>query len=156
MYLSMSELTPRGAAYRDILGELFRLRAVMLESAEHLTSMVGLTSARWQILGAVEETPGTVSHVARSLGLTRQAVLETSGAMAREGLVTFLPNPAHKRARLMTPTAKARKALDYLRPRQMQFANVMGSHQSLDALHATLDVLLKSRAFIEADNRSSE
>ncbi len=71
-------------------------------------------------------------------------------------LVTFLDNPAHKRARLMTPTAKARKALDYLRPRQMQFANLMGSQHSLDALHATLDVLQKSRALIEANNRSRE
>ncbi len=56
----------------------------------------------------------------------------------------------------MTPTAKARKALDYLRPRQMQFANLMGSQHSLDALHATLDVLQKSRALIEANNRSRE
>jgi DNA-binding MarR family transcriptional regulator len=152
----MSDLTPKGRIYREIVTELFRLRALMLESAERLTAPIGLTSARWQILGAVEEAPGTVADVARSLGLTRQAVLETSGAMVREGLVTFLDNPNHKRARLMTPTPKARKALDYLRPRQMQFANLMGSPHSLDALHAALEVLQKSRALIASKNRNTE
>jgi DNA-binding MarR family transcriptional regulator len=144
-----SPLTPKGRVYRDILAEVFRLRALMLESAEDLTAPVGLTSARWQILGAIEDEPATVAHVARGLGLTRQAVQETSDAMAREGLVRFLDNPDHKRARLMTPTDKARKALDYLRPRELQFANLMGAPHSLDQLHATLAVLSDSRTMIE-------
>ena len=50
----------------------------------------------------------------------------------------------------MAPTAKARKALDYLRPRQMQFANLMASRHALDALRSTRDVLRASRAAIEA------
>jgi len=71
--LSLAALTQKGTLFRDILAELFRLRAVMLESAERLTAAVGLTSARWQILGAIEDAPAPVAHVARSLGLTRQA-----------------------------------------------------------------------------------
>jgi DNA-binding MarR family transcriptional regulator len=152
----VAELTPKGKVYRQILGELFRLRAVMLDSAEHLAEAAGLTSARWQILGAIEETPAPVAHVARALGLTRQAVQETADAMERDGLITFLENPDHKRARLMSPTPKARKALDYLRPRQMLFANLMGAPHSLEALRATLDVLEKSRATIESKDRSTE
>jgi DNA-binding MarR family transcriptional regulator len=153
--LSLAVLTQKGTLFRDILAELFRLRAVMLESAERLTAPVGLTSARWQILGAIEDAPAPVAHVARSLGLTRQAVQETADAMERDGLITFLDNPDHKRARLMSPTAKARKALDYLRPRQLQFANLMGAPHSLDALGATLDVLQKSRALIESKGTAS-
>lgn len=152
----MAELTPKGRVYRQILAELFRLRAVMLDSAEHLAAAAGLTSARWQILGAIEDTPAPVAHVARTLGLTRQAVQETADAMEREGLITFLENPDHKRARLMSPTPKARKALDYLRPRQLQFANMMGAPHSLEALRATLDVLEKSRATIEPGSRSMQ
>ena len=151
----MPELTPKGKVYRQILAELFRLRAVMLDAAEHLADAAGLTSARWQILGAIEDTPAPVAHVARTLGLTRQAVQETADAMERDSLITFLENPDHKRARLMSPTPKARKALDYLRPRQMQFANLMGAPHSLEALRATLDVLEKSRATIESGNRST-
>jgi DNA-binding MarR family transcriptional regulator len=143
-------LTPKGTVFRDILAEVFRLRAIMLDSAERLTAPVGLTSARWQVLGAVEDVPAPVAHVARGLGLTRQAVQETADAMARDGLITFLENPDHKRARLMSPTAKARKALDYLRPRQLQFANLLGAPHSLEALRATLDVLQTSRQLIES------
>ena len=153
--MSSPSLTPKGRIYRGILAELFRLRASMIESAEDVTATVGLTSARWQILGAVEEQPATVAHIARSLGLTRQAVQETADAMARDGLVSFLANPDHKRARLMTPTDKARKALAYLRPRQVQFANLMGAPHSLDQLQATLTVLQQSRATIEANRKGA-
>ena len=55
--LSLVTLTPKGTLFRDVLTELFRLRAVMLDSAERLTAPVGLTSARWQILGAIEDAP---------------------------------------------------------------------------------------------------
>ena len=147
------ELTPKGRLFNDILGEVFRLRARLLESAEDIAARAGLTSARWQILGAVEHTPAPVAHVARNLGLTRQAVQETADAMAREGLIEFSDNPDHKRARLMVPTAKARKALDSLKPRQTQFAGLMGGRHSLDELQTTLEVLRKARATLDAAER---
>jgi DNA-binding MarR family transcriptional regulator len=147
-------LTPKGRIYREILTEVFRFRARMLEGAERVAAPVGLTSARWQVLGAVEDTPAPVAHVARSLGLTRQTVQEMADAMAREGLVTFLDNPHHKRARLMTPTAKARAALDELQPKQLDFANRMSAAHSLAALRATLVVLRTSRTVIEAHTGS--
>ena len=146
-------LTPKGQAFRQILTELWRLRALMVESAEDFAAAVGLTSASWQILGAIEAEPATVAHVARNLGLTRQAVQETADRMARESLIRFVDNPDHKRSRLMTPTDKARKALDYLRPRQLQFANLMGAPHSLEQLHTTLTVLERSRTAIEANHK---
>ena len=114
----------------------------------------GLTSARWQILGAVEHSPAPVAHVARNLGLSRQAVQETADAMERDGLIEFIDNPDHKRARLLVPTAKARKALDALRPRQTQFASLMGGRHSLEELRTTLDVVRKARAMLEMSERA--
>lgn len=153
--LSMADLTPKGRAFTDILTEVFRLRALMLESAEQITAPVGLTSARWQILSTVEEAPATVADVARRLGVARQSVQESVDAMAREGHVVLHDNPDHKRARLVAPTASARKALDYLRPRQRQFASLMGAPHSLASLQATLDVLQQSRLRIEAKGRGT-
>src|SRR4029450_9747994 len=49
-------------------------------------------------------------------------------------------------ARLMVPTPRARKALDYLRPRQTQFAGLMGGRHSLDDLQRRADVLRKGGA----------
>jgi DNA-binding MarR family transcriptional regulator len=149
-------LTPKGKVYREILTEVFRFRVTLLEGAEQVTAPLGLTSARWQVLSAVEETPATVAQVARALGLTRQTVQETADAMARDGLVTFVDNPHHKRARLMAPTAKARAVLDELWPRQLDFANRMSASHSLASLRATLEVLRTSRTTIEAHTRSSD
>jgi DNA-binding MarR family transcriptional regulator len=73
-----------------------------------------------------------------------------AGAMAREGLVAFIDNPHHKRARLMTPTPAARAALARLHPPQLAFANRMSAAHSLAALRTTLDVLRASRTVIEA------
>jgi DNA-binding MarR family transcriptional regulator len=149
----MDGWTPRGRLFSDILAEVFRLRARLLESAENIAALAGLTSARWQILGAVEHAPASVAHVARTLGLTRQTVQETADAMARDGLIEFHDNPDHKRSRLIVTTAKARKALDVLRPRQTQFAGLMGGRHSLDELQTTLDVLRKARTTLEATER---
>jgi len=148
--MSAGHLTPKGRLYRDVLVELFRLRAVMLESSERIAASAGLTTARWQILGAVAATPATVSDVARGLGLTRQAVQETADAMERDGLVEFAANPHHRRARLLAATARARQSLALLQPRQDQFASLMGSPHTLAALRTTLEVLRASRATIEA------
>jgi DNA-binding MarR family transcriptional regulator len=81
-------------------------------------------------------------------------VQETADAMAREGLVTLVDNPGHKRAWLVSPTPRARKALAQLRPLQVQFANVMASAHPLEALHTTLDVLRESRTTVEDNQRS--
>jgi DNA-binding MarR family transcriptional regulator len=149
----MDAWTPKGRIFSDILGEVFRLRARLLESAEDIAALAGLTSARWQILGAVEHSAAPVAQVARNLGLTRQTVQETCDAMERDGLIEFNDNPDHKRARLIVPTPRARKALDYLRPRQTQFAGLMGGRHSLDELQTTLVVLKKTRTTLEAAER---
>jgi DNA-binding MarR family transcriptional regulator len=149
-------LTPKGRIYRDILAEVFRYRARLLEGAEPVSASVGLTGARWQLLGAIEHQPAPVAHVARGLGLTRQSVQETADALARDGLIAFVDNPHHKRARLMTPTPRAVRLLEELRPRELQFANRMGARHSLAALRATHDVLRASREVIEARHRSTD
>ena len=81
----MTGLTPKGRAFRDVLGEVFLLRAMIVASSERIAAAARLTSARWQILGAIEDAPATVAHAARGLGLTRQAVQQTADAMVREG-----------------------------------------------------------------------
>jgi len=153
--LSVDALTPKGRLFTDILTEVFRLRSRLVESAEDIAARAGLTSAHWQILGAVEHAAAPVAQVARNLGLTRQAVQETADAMARDGLIEFIDNPDHKRARLMVPTTKARKALDALRPPQRQFASLMGGRHSLEELQTTLDVLHKARAMLEMSEKAT-
>ena len=91
----MEAATPKGRLFNEVLVEVFRLRARLLESAESIAALAGLTSARWQILGALEHGPAPVAQIARNLGLTRQTVQEAVDAMT----VARLEAAASRKAR---------------------------------------------------------
>lgn len=110
--------TPAGEALTALVLRTFRLNGLFLEVAEELARPAGLTAARWQVLGAVLPGPLTVSGVARTMGLTRQSVQRLADALVADGMAEFVPNPAHRRARLLQPTAAGWAAIDILRPRQ--------------------------------------
>ena len=45
--------TPAGEALTGLILDLFRLDGLMLTAGDRLVARLGLTSARWQILGAI-------------------------------------------------------------------------------------------------------
>jgi MarR family len=69
---------------------------------------LGLTSARWQILGAIvrAERPQPVAWIARDLGANRQNVQRVINNLHEAGLIDFEPNPHHRRAQLVVLTDK--------------------------------------------------
>ena len=148
-----AHLTPKGEKFSALTVEVFRTKILMLQGAESLAQSVGLTSARWQILGVLREAAAPVSSVARQVGLSRQSVQQTADAMEADGLIVYRENPYHRRAQLMEPTAKARKALAALEPREIDFANLMGRPHTLEALDAALAVLRRTREALEAGIR---
>ncbi len=96
----------------EITLEVFRFNGQLLAMGDRLVAPLGLTSARWQVLGAVAlaPQPGPIAHVARAMGLTRQNVRRIVGDLAREGLLAFAPNPNHRRAPLVVLTEGGRTA----------------------------------------------
>src|SRR3954466_3382909 len=59
------------------------------------------------------DTDGTrPAEIARRAGISRQAVGQTVAQMKDLGLVKLAPDPSNRRARLVQPTAKGRKALE--------------------------------------------
>ena len=68
-----------GDVLNDFVLSIFRLNGFFLRAADHLTAGSGLTTARWQVLGAVLHEPLTVAAVARNMGLTRQECSEGRG-----------------------------------------------------------------------------
>ncbi len=107
---------------RELLGEaavtVFRLNGQFLALAEHLAKPAGLTAARWQVLGAIVRQPLSVADIARAMGVTRQSVQRIADLMAEQGLAEYVPNPAHRRAKLLKLTAEGDTALDRIRPAQ--------------------------------------
>lgn len=96
--------TRAGAEATELILEVFRVNGLLLAAGDRLMKPLSLTSARWQVLGAIAEGPATVAQIARAMGLARQSVQRIADVLATETLVRFDPNPNHRRAPLLRLT----------------------------------------------------
>jgi len=126
---------------------VFRANGALLAAGERLAGETGLTSARWQVLGAIElaERPLTVPQIARRMGLTRQSVHATVRALVELGLLELLPNAEHRRSALVTSTPEGEKVYRSLEVRQSAWVNALAAHleeAELRAVNTTLVALV--------------
>ena len=119
--------TEAGEAVTALILDVFRLNGRLVLAGDRLVSELGLTSARWQILGAISyaERPESVAWHARNMGVHRQGVQRIVNELSREGIVAFEPNPNHKRAHLIVLTAKGKKLYDAAIARQVPWVNAL-------------------------------
>lgn len=125
----MPEPTPQseaGAALTELILLVFRLNGQLLEAADQMAAAGGLTAARWQVLGGVLDEPRSVAEVARRMGLTRQSVQRLANVLVAEGFATWEPNPRHRRAKLLNPTARARAAIRAVAALQHPWSSAIG------------------------------
>ena len=110
--------TARGSEdpLNDLVLSIFWLNGFFLDAADRLTAGSGLTTARWQVLGAVLHEPLTVAAIARHMGLARQSVQRTADLLVEEGLCVYVPNPAHRRAKLLISTDQGLDSVRRLGP----------------------------------------
>jgi DNA-binding MarR family transcriptional regulator len=122
----------------DLIIDVFRLNGALLASGDTLVKDLGLTSARWQVLGAIafSPVPLPVAHLANNMGLTRQAVQRSVDEMLSDGLVRLEPNPHHKRAMLVMMTERGESAYRAASVRQERWADALAdglSHRGVEA-----------------------
>ena len=113
--------TPGALLSAAALGS-FRANGLFLEAAEQLSRPIGLTAARWQVLGAVLVEPLTVAGIARAMGITRQSVQRLADLLVEQGLAEYRPNPAHRRAKLVLATDEGRAAVHAIGPAHGELA----------------------------------
>lgn len=106
---------------RTALG-VFHLNGQFLSVSEELARPAGLTAAWWQVLGAVLTEPLPVAGIARTMGITRQSVQRVADLLAAQGLAEYVPNPAHRRAKLLRPTEAGRAAIARIDPGHAELA----------------------------------
>ena len=101
---------PRAAAITQLTLTVFRLNGMLLHWGDQLVEPLGLTSARWQMLGALAlaSTPLTAPQVGEAMGVTRQGAQKQLNLLLEQGLVAARPNPAHMRSPLYALTPQGR------------------------------------------------
>lgn len=72
------------------------------------------------------------------MGLTRQSVQRTADRLQMEGIVTYLENPSHRRAKLVGLTARGRSVLDGITQGQVVWANDLGARLGEGSLRRAL------------------
>ncbi len=133
-------------AMTELILRIFRANGRLLLAGDRLVAPLGLTSARWQVLGSVAAAASAqpVAGLARDMGVSRQAVQRIVNDLAGDGLLTFEQNPRHKRAQLVTFTARGRelfeKALHLQLPWVTRLSAGLGAAQ-VEAACATLEMI---------------
>jgi DNA-binding MarR family transcriptional regulator len=142
--------TSAGRTFTDLVLEVFRFNGRLLAAGDRLSKPVGLTSARWQILGAIEDQGRSVAQIARRMGLARQNVQRLADILGKQGMVAYAPNPDHRRAKLVCLTERGKKAVEELERHQAAWANQMASCVRHSEMKLALEVLRKLRSAMES------
>jgi DNA-binding MarR family transcriptional regulator len=134
-------------AMTDLVLETFRLNGRIVAAGDAFVADLGLTSARWQVLGAIalSPVPLSVSHIARNMGLTRQAVQRLVNEMEHDGFVRFAANPHHQRAKLALLTSRGKTVFDAAMKRQRPWAADLAKGLSAAQIEAATTTLRKIR-----------
>jgi DNA-binding MarR family transcriptional regulator len=145
--------TAEGEAATEVILSTFRANGLLLAAGDVLSADEGLTSARWQVLGAIAlaERPLTVPQIARRMGLTRQGIHATVKRLVADALLELAPNRDHRRSQLVCLTEKGRAAYAAMDARQAAWVNRLAAGIGRAQLQTTALVLDELCRRLEAD-----
>jgi DNA-binding MarR family transcriptional regulator len=138
-----------GKVFTELVLETFRFNGRLLSAGDNLTKPFDLSSARWQVLGAIVDRPLSIAQISRNMGVARQSVQRLADNMEKTGMVEFVPNPDHQRAKLMRLSENGQQVMKRLSQRQIQWANKIASGASGEEIEAALALIGKLRLRLE-------
>ena len=141
--------TAGGLALSQLVSEVLGTHGPLIASGDELGSELELSSARWQVMGALRDGGKPVALIARERGLTRQSVQRVVNALAREKFVRLKDNPRHRRAKLVELTPKGINALVKLTIRKAKWVNRLAGSFTMQELAVARAVVSRLRGCIE-------
>ncbi|MQY52143.1 winged helix-turn-helix transcriptional regulator [Rhodocyclus tenuis] len=125
---------------------LFQANGKMLEWGDAFTTPYGLTSARWQILGAIAWAgqKQTAPQIAEQMGVSRQGAQKQLNLLAEAGMIEKFPNPSHQRSPHYCLTEKGCALFERVNQAWQLHAAKTGeafSAQDLETTLRTLDLI---------------
>lgn len=138
--------------------EVFRLNGALISAGDALVGPLGLTSARWQVMGAVAEARGglPVASMARNMGLVRQSVQRIADELAAEGILRFAPNPHHRRAKLVQLTERGEALFAEANRRWLAVADALAATLDADDAARAVEVLRAAREHLDQTQTREE
>lgn len=135
--------SPKRKLFLDLVRAIFRINSLLLADGDRMAEGVGLTSARWKVIGAIALSSSgiTVPGIARSLGQSRQAVQRITDVMQTDGLIRYVENPRHKRSVLVQLTDEGQQVYQALRNVQDPWAIGLTDDAPLEDIETTLRYL---------------
>jgi DNA-binding MarR family transcriptional regulator len=135
--------TSKATILTDIMLAVFRVNGRLLEKGDQMVAPLNLTSARWQVLGALSlaDKPLSAPQVAEAMGITRQGAQKQLNKLEEEGFLEMLPNPRHERSPLYTLTKRGNQTFSAAMSLQDAWANGLASNLSLQDLKKALETL---------------
>ncbi len=133
-------------------------RLKLLTAGDRLVAPLGLTSARWQVLGAIitAERPQPVAWLARDLGGNRQNVQRIINDLHKEGLVSFEVNPHHRRAQLVVLTDKGKRGFEAATELQAPWVNGLSDGLSVKEIETVRRVVTALRKKLADKDEAGE
>jgi DNA-binding MarR family transcriptional regulator len=141
-----------GSSFTALVLEVFRFHGRLLAAGDRLTKPLHLSSARWQVLGAIDQSPLSVAQIARNMGLTRQTVQRLANEMKMGQFIEYAPNPDHRRAKLVRLTKKGRRVMKILKERQIHGADKIAAGVSTEEIEAALGLIKKLRMRLDGND----
>lgn len=148
--------TKAGNAFTELILETFRFNGRLLSAGDRLSKPFKLSSARWQVLGAIVEKPLSVAQIARNMGVARQSVQRLADNLEKTGIVEYTPNPDHGRAKLVRLNDKGHRVMKALTQSQIRWANEIASHTSSAEIASAVRLVRNLRLRLEAAERSGK
>ena len=146
--------SPEGEKATAVILSAFRANGLLLAAGDQLAGEEGLTSARWQVLGAIAlaKRPLTVPQIARRMGLTRQSVHTTVSRLLADGLVELGANADHRRSQFVRLTEVGQEKYDAIDRKQAVWVNQLVDGLRSSDLEATTRTLNELCTRLEADH----
>lgn len=135
--------TPEADLLTDLVLLVFRVSGQLLASGDRLVEGLNLTSARWQMLGAIglADSARTAPQLATDMGVTRQGAQKQLNLLLEDGLVEARPNPGHARSPLFALTRKGASVYAATEHVQANWANRLARNLSMKDLETTKRLL---------------
>jgi len=139
----MMKRTPSGKILTELILEAFRLNGALLDAGNRITKPLGLTSARWQVMGAIELAgqPLTVAQVARRMGLSRQGVQRIVNDLERLEMLELKSNIDHKRSPLVSISAKGKRVMAEVNKAQIAWVNKLAEGLGIRKVEQALKLI---------------